>query len=137
MPGVRLNGSADVFGDLFTCGSFTEELDVFFPGKRHQNAHPRGSATIEEPARRRMINPHDVQTRIAHQRQIGIHLFRPADIISIRIRFERTVRDAFDEKLLVAFEKKLRLGTDSRGLSCVMSSVSVILSAAKNLGCIS
>ena len=29
---MRLNGSADIFGDLFTCGSFTEELDVFFPG---------------------------------------------------------------------------------------------------------
>ena len=111
---MRLNGSADIFGDLFTCGSFTEELDVFFPWERHQNAHPRGSATIEEPARRRMINPHNVQARLAHQRQIGIHLFRPADIISIRIRFERTVRDAFNEKLLVSVEKELRRGSDSR-----------------------
>src|SRR6266511_860642 len=36
-------------------------------------------------------------------------MFWPADIISIRIRFERTVRDPFHEKLLFAFEKELRL----------------------------
>ncbi|KAG0505162.1 MAG: hypothetical protein Udaeo_15140 [Candidatus Udaeobacter sp.] len=60
MPGMRFNGSADIFGDLFTRGSCTEELDVFFPRERHQNAHPRRSATIEEPARRRMIDSHDV-----------------------------------------------------------------------------
>ena len=57
---MRFNGSADIFGDLFTCGSFTEKLDVFFPRERHQNAHPRGSATIEKPARRRMIDSHHV-----------------------------------------------------------------------------
>src|SRR5437763_4441638 len=44
MPGMRLNGSTNIFGDLFTCGSFTEELDVFFSRKSYQNAHPRGSA---------------------------------------------------------------------------------------------
>ena len=133
MAGVRLNGSADIFGDLFTCGSFTEKLDVFFPGKRHQNAHPRGSATIEEPARRRMINPHNVHTRLAHQRQIGIQLFWPADIISIRIRFERTVRDPFDEKLLVSVEEKLRSGSDS-GVCCLCH-VSVIRDISRRLLC--
>ena len=39
---MRLNGSADVFGDLFTCGSFTEELDVFFPWEASpERASPR------------------------------------------------------------------------------------------------
>ena len=79
---------------------------MFFPRERHQNAHPRGSATIEEPARRRMINPHNVHAGLAHQRQIGIQLFWPADIIPIRIRFERTVRDPFDEKLPVSVEER-------------------------------
>src|SRR6267154_6603230 len=124
MPGVGLNGSADIFGDLFTCGSFAEKLDVFFPRERHQNAHPRGSATIEEPARRRTKNPNNVHASLAHQRQIGINLFRPADIISILIRFERTVRDTFDEKLAVPVEKKLRSGTDSRVCLHSVSSLS-------------
>jgi hypothetical protein len=30
--------------------------------------------------------------------------------MSVRIRFERTVCDAFDEKLFVSVEKELRLG---------------------------
>src|SRR6266576_578641 len=124
MPSVGLDGSAHVFGDLFAGGSFTEKLDVFFPGKRHQNAHPRGSATIEEPARRRMINPHNVHASLAHQRQIGIQLFRPADIISIRVRFERTVRDPFAEKLPVSVEEKLRSGPDSRVCLHSVSSLS-------------
>ena len=57
---MRFNGSADIFSDLFTYGSFTEELDVFFPRERHQNAHPRSNATVEKPTRRRMIDSHHV-----------------------------------------------------------------------------
>ena len=105
---------------------------MFFPRQRHQNAHPRTSATIEEPTRRRMINPHNVHASLAHQRQIGIDLFRPADIISILIRFERAVRDTFDEKLAVPVEKKLRSGTDSRVCRlCHVEPCSVIPSAAE------
>src|SRR4029077_18434453 len=114
MAGVPLDGSADLFGDLFTCRSLTEKLDVLFPRECHQNAHPRGSATIEEPARRRMINPHHIHPGLAHQRQIGIHLLRLAESISTCIRFERTVRDTFDEKLHVSVEKELCPRADSR-----------------------
>src|SRR6266576_4918231 len=133
MPGVGFNGSAHVFGDLFTCGSFPEKLDVFFPRQRYQNTHPRGSATIEEPARRRMINPHNVHASLAHQRQIGIQLFPPADIISIRVRFERTVRDPFDEKLPVSVEEKLRSGSDSRVCLHNVSSLSPCTVPAQKL----
>ena len=49
---MRFNGSADIFSDLFTYGSFTDELDLFFPGELHQNAQPRSNSTIEKPARR-------------------------------------------------------------------------------------
>src|SRR5262245_32518634 len=115
MSGVHLDGSANIFGDLLTRGSFTEKLDVFFPRERHQNPHAGVSAMIEEPARGRMINADNVQTCFAHQRQVGMHLFWPADIITIRIRFKRTVRDAFDEKLLFSVEEKLRSGPDSGG----------------------
>src|SRR5262249_38043369 len=114
MPSVRLDSSAHVSGDLFTCGSLTEKLDVFFPGKRYENADTGGSATVEKPARRRMIDSHNVHTCLAHQRQIGIHLFRPANVIAIPIRFKRTVRDTFNEKLPVSVEEELRSGSDSR-----------------------
>src|SRR5215510_11186782 len=113
MSGVGLDGSANIFGDLLTRGSFTEKLDVFFPRESHQNPHAGGSATVEEPARRRMINSHNVDARLAHQRQIGIHLFRPANVIAIPIRFEGTVRDTFNEKLPVSLEEELRSGSDS------------------------
>src|SRR6266550_130442 len=129
---MRFNRSAYIFSDLFTCGSFTKKLDVFFPRERHQNAHPCGSAMIEEPPRRRMINPHNVQARLTHQCQIGIHPFRPADIVSVRIWFKRTVRDPFDEKLLLAFEKELRLGQNPVGCRlCHVESCSVIPSAVE------
>src|SRR4029077_678069 len=113
---------------------FTEKRDVFFPRERHQNAHPLSSATIEKPARRQRIDSNNVKTSIAQKRQIGLYPFRPADVISIRIRFERTVRDAFDEKLPFAFEKELRLRADSQGfVLCHVEVLSVILSATKNL----
>src|SRR5437763_1686537 len=87
---------------------------------------------MEEPARRRMINPHNVQARLTHQRQIGIHPFRAADVVSLRIRFKRTVRDPFDEKLLLAFEKELRLGENPGGCRlCHVESCSVIPSAVE------
>ena len=72
------------------------------------------------------------QTRIAHERQIGIQPFWPADIISIGIRFERTVRDPFNKKLPVSVEEKLRLRANSGGCRlCHVEPCSVIPSAVE------
>jgi hypothetical protein len=61
-----------------------------------------------------MINPYNVQTRPAHQSQIDVDLLRPAEVIAFGVWLERAVRDSFNEKLLFAFEKELRLGTNPR-----------------------
>ena len=119
MPRVRLNGCANVLRNLFAERSFTQELDMFFPGQRHQHAHPSSSATIQEPAGRRMINSHHIQASPPHESQIDIDLLRPAKIISFGIRLERSVRNAFDKKLPVAVGKKFRSRANSRvGYGC-------------------
>ena len=61
-----------------------------------------------------MINPYNVQTRPAHQSQIDVDLLRPTEVIAFGVWLERAVRDSFNEKLLFAFEKELRLGTNPR-----------------------
>src|ERR1051325_3856972 len=104
------------------------------PGQRDQHSHSRSRATIEKPAWRHVINSDQVQSDLAHQRKIDIHLFWLAEIISVRVRFERTVGDAFDEKLAVAVEKEFRNWSNSRGNGfCHVVSGFVILSEAKNL----
>src|SRR6266568_3056231 len=76
------------------------------PGKRHEHAHPRSGTTIEKPARRRMINSHNVETDLMHEGKIGIDLLGSSKIISFRVRLEGTVSNAFDKKLFVAFEEE-------------------------------
>ena len=56
-----------------------------------------------------MINSHNVEARLPHQCQIGIDLFRPADIISFCIRFERSVRDAFNKNFRSPSKKNFAL----------------------------
>ena len=55
-----------------------------------------------------MINPHYVDADLAHQRQIGVDLFRLPEIISFCVRLERSVGNPFKKKLLVALEKEFR-----------------------------
>ena len=90
---------------------------MFFPGKCHQHPHASVSAPVEKPRRRCMINPHNIQAGLSHEREIGIHLLGPTEIVSFGIRLEGTVRDAFDEKLLVTFQKEFRRRANSRILS--------------------
>jgi hypothetical protein len=61
-----------------------------------------------------MINPHDVQADLAHQRQIGVSLFRSSEIISLSVRLERSVGNPFKKKFPVALEKKFRDSTNPR-----------------------
>src|SRR5215471_9523383 len=66
MSRMRPHGSADIFNYLFPYRPLTQKLDVLFPWKGHQHAQTRRSATIKKPARRRMVNPDNVQTGLAH-----------------------------------------------------------------------
>jgi hypothetical protein len=87
---------------------------MFFPGKCHQHAHPCVSASVEKPSRRRMINAHNIQSGLSHEREIDIHLLGPTEIVPFGVRLEGTVRDAFDEKLFVTFQKEFRRRANSR-----------------------
>ena len=105
---MHLNGRANGFGNLFTDGAFTQKLDVFFPGKRHQHAHLGSSTTIKKPARRRMVNSHNIKTGLPHENEIAINLLRSSEVISFCVGLERTVGHAFNKKLFVSFKKEFR-----------------------------
>src|SRR5262249_9491225 len=92
-------------------------------------------ATVEKPARRRMINPQNVQTGLAHQRQIDVYLLRRPEIIPIRVRLERPVRDALNEEFLFAFEKELRPGSNPGVCLHSVSSLSLYTAVAQRFNC--
>src|SRR5437868_2088315 len=84
------------------------------PRQRNKHAHPLAGAAIEKPARRSVINPHEVQASLAHQCKIDIDLLSFSQIISVRVRLEWSVSDAFNKKFSVAFEKEFRDRANSR-----------------------
>ena len=114
MSGMRAHRNANGFGDTFARRSFPQKLDMVRPGKCHQDAHAGSGATIKKPARRRMINPDNVQADLAHERKVDIDLLRSSEIISFRVRLEWTVGDSFNKKLSVTFEKEFRDWANSR-----------------------
>src|ERR1041384_7519824 len=64
-----------------------------------------------------MINPHNIDCRLAHQRQIGIQLLGRTERPFTYTRAEWTVCDAFDEKFVLSVKKEFRFGSDS-GVCC-------------------
>jgi len=64
-----------------------------------------------------VINPHNIQAGLSHEGEIDIHLLGRTEIVSFGVRLERTVGDAFDEKLFVTFQKEFRRRSNSRVLS--------------------
>src|SRR4029077_16247233 len=114
MPGVRSHRATNSLGDLFAGRSFTQELDVFFPWKRHQHAQTGSSTTIQKPAWRRVVNAHEVQTSLTHESEVDVDLLGPAKVVPFGVRLERTVSDAFNKKFFVALEKKFRSRANSR-----------------------
>ena len=107
-----------------------QELDMFRPGQRDENAHSRRRATIQEPERRDVIDPDDVQSDFAHLREIALHLIARAEVMPFRVRFERPVGDALDEKFSVAFEEKFR-DRANRARGSKAHSGSLIVQAAR------
>ena len=61
-----------------------------------------------------MVNPHNIQTGLAHKNEIAIDLLRLAKVISFCVRLERTVGDAFDKELFVSVKKEFRHRANSR-----------------------
>ena len=59
-----------------------------------------------------MVNAHDVKPKGENIGQISGSSFRWTEVIATRIRFERSVSDAFDEKFPAVFEEEFRDGAD-------------------------
>src|SRR6266513_653456 len=98
MPYMCGHYDANCLGNLFARCSLAQKFDVLRPGQRHKHAHSCSGALIKKPARRCVINPHDIQTNLTHDRKIDIDLLRSSEIVSVRIRLEWSVSDAFDKK---------------------------------------
>src|SRR5438046_10309694 len=81
---------------------------MLYTWKCHHYTHPNVISTVDKPRRRCMINPNNIQAGLSHQGEIDIHLLGPTEIVSFGVRLEGTVRDAFDEKLVVTFQKEFR-----------------------------
>ena len=64
-----------------------------------------------------MINAHHIDPEIAHLGEVTAGLLLRAKVIAGRIRFERPVGGALDEKLPVALEEELGERTDADGRS--------------------
>jgi hypothetical protein len=90
-----------------------QELDVLGPRQRDQDVHASRSAAVEKPDGRLMVDPEQVQPHFAHEREVAIELFWCAEIVTLRIRFERPVSDAFGEELSVAFKEKFCDSSDA------------------------
>ena len=114
MTNVSAHGAAHHPHDFVANFFVPQKLNVLFPRQRDQNTHSGRETFFQEPVWRRMINAQHVQTDLAHHAKIDIHLFRPTETVPDRVRFERAVGRAFDEKLPVTFEKELRDGANPR-----------------------
>ena len=73
MTGVRFDRRSARFGRFRGAPFFlVEKLHVLRPRQSDQDAHTRGGALIEKPARRHMIDAHDVDADFAHLREIAL-----------------------------------------------------------------
>ncbi len=129
MPAIRGHRLFHHRDDLFPRLP-AQELDMFRPGQRDENAHARRRATIQEPERRDVIDPDDVQSRFPHLREVALHLCGRAEVMPFRVRSEGPVGYALNEEFLVAFEKKF-CDRANRGRGSKAHSGSLIVQAAR------
>jgi hypothetical protein len=104
----RDDGLLDLTPDL----PLVEELDVLGPRDGDEAADAVLRAGVEEPPRRHIVDAHEVDARVAHQREVGARFVRRAEMHPLRVGREWSVGRALDEKLAVALEEKLGLNAD-------------------------
>ena len=97
-----------------------EEEDALVPRNRDHDAEAEFLREIEEPARRRVVNPEHVHAEFAHQAEIERDPLRRGQVRAAFGRGpERAVGHALEIKLVFAFKEKLRphlqAGEISRG----------------------
>ena len=87
------------------------------PRNRDQDPNAGSGAAIQKPARRRVIDPHQINSQLRHQVQIPLELLPGTEIVTFRIRTKWPVGDAFDEKFALALKEEFGHGADARRLS--------------------
>src|SRR2546430_15192848 len=115
MPGLCTYRNADRFANLFANGSFAQKLYVFCPGKSHKDAYSGNGTTIKKPARRRMVNPHNIDTNLVHKRKIEVYLLMSSEVVFFGGRLEKSQPDSLHKKLLDHRKKEYRVGANLRG----------------------
>ena len=114
MPCVFGNPVAHSFLGCVADGAVVKKFQMLGPRDRNQGTDAEFLAEIEKPTRRHIVNAHEIHPGLAHQFEINAGFFRIAEMLPLGIGRERPVGYAFDEKLFVALEEKLR--TDTHGL---------------------
>src|SRR5436190_3937269 len=111
-----------------------QKLDMFGPGQRNEDTHSCGGAAIQKPNRRDVINPDDVEPCFPHLREIALHLGARAEVMAFRVRLERPVGNALDEKFPVVFEEKFRDRANRARRSSAHSGSLIVQAARRRKG---
>src|SRR5438270_5919034 len=109
---MRFDRSGYGTSDFFALGFISQKFDMLCPRQCDEHAQTGVAASIEKPERRGMVNAHHIEPEIANIREISGSSFGWTEVIATRIRFERSISDAFDKKFSVVFEEEFCDGAD-------------------------
>ena len=113
MPAVRFDRINHRFLDLAARFALVEEFDVLGPGNGNEATNAVLRAGVEEPARRNIIDAHEIEPGLVHHGEVRLCLVRCAEVFARGVGGERTIGRALDEKLAVAFAEEF--GSDPDG----------------------
>ena len=109
---VRFDRASYGTSDFSARAFISQKFDMLCPWQCDEHAQTSGAASIEEPERRRMVNAHHVEAEIPNICEISGSSFGRTEVIATRIRFERSVSDAFNKEFPVVFEEEFCDGAD-------------------------
>ena len=81
---------------------------MFAPGNGNEGSEIEFLAQIEEPLRWHIVDPEQIDSRFAHEREVAAGLLRRSKMRTFGIRRKWTVGNSLDKKFLIAFEEELR-----------------------------
>ena len=107
MPSVFSDPVANCLLRLVADFRVVEKFQMLRPWNRNEGANAPRGAQIQEPARRHIINAHQIHARLDHHVEILGRSLGSPKVVALRIRRKRTVGHPLDEKLFIPLEEKL------------------------------